>query len=105
MTFKQPAPKGGSYAQSTRDRIGMPPRIFMYTVDQIAGMLEAREEYVKRTLLFYDEREPGIAPKSKMRAVNIAPDGEKPEWRVTEREFIRYLKRSGVKFYTRGYGQ
>lgn len=105
MTFKQPPPKGGNNVQSARDRVGMPPRIFMYTVDQIAGMLEAKESWVRKSLLFYDEREPGIAPKSKMRAVNIAPDGETPQWRVTEREFIRYLKRHGVKYYQRGYGR
>lgn len=90
--------------EQERDKLGLPPRIFMYTPDQLATMLELTEQYVKRTLLFYDVREPGLAPKSKMRAVNIAPEGETPQWRVTEREFIRYLRSRGVKFYERGFG-
>ena len=89
---------------SERDEIGLPPRIFMYTPDQIAGMLQLTEAYVRSTLLFYDRREPGLTPRSKMRSVNIAPEGETPEWRVTEREFIRYLRSRGVKFYERGLG-
>jgi hypothetical protein len=76
----------------------------MYTADQIAGMLELTEKYVREQLFFYDVREPGIRPKKRLRAVNIAPEGETPEWRVTEREFLRYLRLSGVKFYERGYG-
>ena len=87
-----------------RDRIGLPPRIFMYTADQIATMLELTEQHVKSKLFFYDRREPGLTPKTKMRAFNIAPEGETPEWRVTEREFIRYLRHRGVKFYERGFG-
>lgn len=85
-------------------KLGLPPRIFMYTADQIAMMLELTEDYVRQKLLFYDRREPGLTPKTKMRAFNIAPEGETPEWRVTEREFIRYLKHRGVKFYERGFG-
>jgi hypothetical protein len=76
----------------------------MYTYDQIATMLELDEKYVKKVLFFYDKREPGLTPKTKMRAINIAPEGERPEWRVTEREFIRYLRRRGLKFYERTYG-
>ena len=86
------------------EKIGLPPRIFLYTADQIATMLSLDLKYVKTVLLFYDKREPGITPKTRMRAFNIAPEGERPEWRVTEREFIRYLRHRGVKFYERGYG-
>jgi hypothetical protein len=88
---------------SERDKIGLPPRIILYTPDQIAGMLELREEYVRQKLLFYDRREPGIRPKERLRSVNIAPEGETPEWRVSERELLRYLRLKGKKFYERGY--
>lgn len=89
---------------SERDRVGLPPRIFMYSPDQIATMLSLELKYVKSTLLFYDKREPGLTPKTKMRAVNIAPEGETPEWRVTENELLRYLRMRGIKFYDRGFG-
>lgn len=88
----------------TRRHLGLPPRVFMYTVDQIATLFEVAEKDVKKRFLFYDKREPGIAPKTKMRAINIAPEGETPEWRVTERELVRYMRRQGIRFYERGYG-
>lgn len=87
-----------------RDRVGLPPRIFMYTPDQLAMLLELTEDYIRKRLLFYDRREPGVRPKERLRAVNIAPEGETPEWRVTETELLRYLRLKGIKFYDRGYG-
>lgn len=86
-----------------RERVGLPPRIILYTPDQLAAMLSMDEKYVTRALLFYDRLEPGIRPKEKLLARNIAPDGEKPEWRVTEKELLRYLRLKGIKFYERGY--
>ena len=88
----------------SRRQLGLPPRVFMYTVDQIATLFEVSIADVKKRYLFYDRREPGIAPRTKMRAVNIAPEGETPEWRVAERELVRYMRRQGIKFYERGYG-
>jgi len=87
-----------------RDKIGLPPRIFMYSPDQLAALLSVKESYVMKTLLFYDRREPGIRPREKMRAVNIAPEGETPLWRVAENELLRYLRLKGIKFYDRGFG-
>lgn len=87
-----------------RDRIGLPPRIFLYTPDQIATLLSLTEKYVRDTLLFYDRREAGIRPKNRLRAINIAPEGETPQWRVTENELLRYLRLKGLKFYERGFG-
>lgn len=86
-----------------RERIGLPPRMFFYTPDQIATLLEVEVEYVKKTLLFYERREPGLVPKGKMRAINIAPDGETPVWRVSEAALTQYLKAKGIRFYERGY--
>jgi hypothetical protein len=90
---------------SERDRIALPPRIFMYTIDQIAMMLEVEEKYIKQNLLHYEHRSPGICPKSKMRAVNLAAEGDTPQWRVTENTLLGFLRRRGVRFYTpdRGY--
>jgi hypothetical protein len=85
------------------ERIGLPPRIFMFTPDQIATMLEVELSYVEKTLLFYEKRQPGVVPRSKMRAINVAPEGETPIWRVSEVTLIAYLKSKGVRFYERGY--
>jgi len=87
-----------------RERIGLPPRIFLYTPDQLATLLSMTEKYVRTKLLFYEMREPGLRPRHKLRATNIAPEGEAPEWRVTETELLRYLRLKGIKFYDRGFG-
>jgi hypothetical protein len=83
--------------------LGLPPRIFFYTVDQIGSMLSLEEAYIKRNLLHYQGRSPGICPRGIMLAINVAPEGEKPEWRVSEQSFARYLRSKGIKFYERGY--
>lgn len=88
---------------SERDRINLPPRPFFYALDQLAGLLQCELKYLKDNLIFYSDREPGITPKSKMKAINIAQEGMTPEWRVSEREFLGFLRRRGVKFYERGY--
>lgn len=88
---------------SDAERMGLPPRIFFYTPDQLATMLELDLEYVERTLLFYEKREPGIVPRNRLRAINIAPEGETPVWRVSEVNLIQYLRAKGIRFYERGY--
>jgi hypothetical protein len=77
--------------------------MFFYTPDQIATLLELDVKYVMQKMLFYERREPGIVPRTKMRAVNIAPEGEPPIWRVSERTLIAYLKSKGIRYYERGY--
>jgi hypothetical protein len=90
--------------EQARDEVGLPLRIFLYTPDQLAQMLSLTEKYVREKLFFYDVREPGIRPRNRLRAVNIAPEGQTPEWRVAERELIRYLRLKGIKIYQRTHG-
>jgi hypothetical protein len=66
-------------------------------------MLEMTPDYIMKNMLFFEGRSPGICPKNKMRAQNLAPEGLTPEWRISEQSLVRYLKRNGVQFYTRGY--
>jgi len=66
-------------------------------------MLEMDEKTIKRTILHYEGRSPGIAPRGKMKAINLSPEGETPEWRVSEQAFVRYLRSKGIRFYERGY--
>lgn len=87
----------------TGKTVGLPIRDFMYTVDQIAFMLEVSEAYVKRSLLFYEGRSTGVCPKDLMSARNIAPAGETPEWRVLDRMLVRWMRFKGFKVYERGY--
>jgi hypothetical protein len=84
-------------------RLGLPPRIFFYTVDQIGTLLSLDEEYIKKHLLHFQGRSPGICPRGIMLAINVAPEGVKPEWRVSEQSFAGYLRYKGIRFYERGY--
>lgn len=90
----------------TRDSksIGLPARDFLFTIDQIAMLLEVQERTVYDNYLFYENRSVGVRPKDRMLARDISPDNApKPDWRVTEREFTRWMKYKGYRYHTRGY--
>lgn len=82
---------------ATRDKYALPPRPFLYTLDQIATILAYPDEKALHPTIFFEGRTPGATPrKDKMIARNIAPDDEKPEWRVEEEEFIRWMRHKKV---------
>jgi hypothetical protein len=83
------------------DVFGLPMRVFLYTLDQIATMLQVPVKSVRESYIHFEERSIGFRPHSKMSARNIAPDGEKPEWRVTEKELVRWLRYRRFKVYNR----
>lgn len=46
--------------------------------------------------LFYVGRSVGIPPPDKMEAINISPAGVQPEWRVEERQFVKWCKHKRI---------
>lgn len=87
----------------TGKSVGLPVRNFMYTPDQIAFLLEVEERQIKQHYLHYEGRSVGVCPKDKMKARNIAPEGMKPEWRVLDIDFVRWMRFKGFKVYERGW--
>lgn len=86
----------------TADDMGLPPRVFLYTLDQIAMMLGLEMQSLKNSHIFFEGRHVGTKPKMKMRARDISgEDDSKPDWRVTEFEFKRWLKLHGFRVYER----
>lgn len=83
-------------------KIGLPVRVFLFTIDQLSVMIDVKEETIKRSYLYYEGRSIGPRKKELMIARNIAPEGEKPDWRVAEREFIRWMRHKGFRYYDRG---
>lgn len=83
--------------------VGLPVRPFLYTIDQIAALLELKEDSVKSTLIFFFGRNPGHRPLDLLLARNIAAPGEKPEWRVAEQELVRWMRRKGFRVYQHGW--
>lgn len=65
-------------------------------------MLDLPEQYILENLLYLEGRSIGTIRKNEMQARNIAPPEAKPEWRVAEREFIRWMRVKGFKYYDRG---
>lgn len=85
------------------EKVGIPVRLFLFTIDQLATMLAVDEAQIKRSYLHYEGKSVGARPRDKMWARNVAPEGEKPEWRITERELIRWARMKGFKIYDRGW--
>lgn len=52
--------------------------------------------------LYFEGRSIGARRRDLMIARNIAPPDQDPEWRVTEREFVRWMKTKGFRYYETG---
>lgn len=86
---------------SGANAVGLPPRVFLYTLDQLGVMLDMNERQVKDNL-FYEGRDSGRRRPDLMITRNIAPQGSSPNWRVAEREFVRWMRAKGFRHYEKG---
>ncbi len=78
---------------------GLPIRSFLFTLDQVSTMLEIGTKSLKDGYIHFHGRSVGPRPLDKILARNLAEPGEKPEWRVAEQEFIRWMRRKGFRVY------
>lgn len=96
----------GVEKRSPRERqaeaVGLPPRLFLYTLDQVSTMLGVELPYLKNVYIYYEGRSIGIS-RDRLGARNIAPSGVTPEWRVSETELIRWFRFKRFKVYERGW--
>jgi hypothetical protein len=79
----------------------LPETIFLYTIDQIAGILGFRDvDNFRKSYVFYEGISLGGQPTDKLRAKNIAPsDSDRRDWRVSETELLRWMKYNGFRTY------
>lgn len=84
------------------EKIGLPPRPFLYTIDQIASILSMRESVVHQRHIYHEGRDIGRRSPHEMLAHNIAPPNDKPDWRVSEQELLRWMRLKGFKYYDSG---
>lgn len=82
--------------------VGIPPRVFLWTLDQIATMLNLQTRDVAARYVYFEGRSIGSRKRELMIARNIAPEDADPEWRVAERELVRWLRTKGFRYYERG---
>lgn len=87
--------------------VGLPIKVFLYTLDQVASMLSLSVERLQRGgYIHYDGQTVGAPKADLLKAVSIAPPGSSnPEWRISEAELVRWMKRKGLRVYTRGYAR
>lgn len=99
----QPFARGaGENLPKQNDAVMLPYRPFLFTVDQIAVLLNVSEQEVKAHLLYYERRSIGTRSNHQMIARNIAGPDERPDWRVAERELVRWMRLKGFRYYERG---
>jgi hypothetical protein len=90
----------GAYKSDPKS-VGLPPRSFLYTLDQVSALLGLSMSALKgEGYSYFEGRSHGRHKKYQLLFRNIAPPTERrPEWRVAEQEFIRWMKYKGFKSY------
>lgn len=82
-------------------RVGLPIRPFLYTLDQIAQLIGVTQKSLELSYIHFEGRTAGRKTRHVMSAVNIAERADRPDWRVNEAEFIRWLKFKKIRIYER----
>lgn len=81
----------------------IPPRFFLYTLDQIATVLAIDPKNLRANgYIFFEGRSTYAKKQGQMSARNIAPDDKPPVWRVLDTEFYRWMRYKGFKYYESG---
>lgn len=79
------------------ESVGLPPVVFLYTLDQIAAMINVPPDTFGHSYVYYDLRSTGIKSPNVMMAHNIADPKAAPDWRISQSEFIRWLRFKGFR--------
>ena len=84
------------------EMIGLPPRAFLFTLDQICVMLDLKMQDLKLKHLYFEGRSVGSRSNDLMLTRNIAGERMTPDWRVVDREFVRWMRCKGFRYYSKG---
>lgn len=92
------------HPRSDAAKIGLPVRPFLYTIDQISVMTGIDERTILTTHCFFQQRSIGRPTPDllKVRDLNQGKPGLKPDWRVLDTEFVRWMKSKGFRYYEKG---
>lgn len=91
----------GENLKNSARSVGLPPRPFLYTLDQIATILSVSISSIEKKYIYFEGRSIGHKVKDEMIARDISPHGSRPEWRVAEQELIRWMRYKGFRYYER----
>lgn len=81
-------------------KVALPVTTFLYTQDQIAALINVSMSDLRLKYLYYVGRTPGHKLRHQMQAHNIAPENDRPDWRVAEQDFVRWLRAMGFNVRT-----
>ncbi len=81
--------------------IELPPRPFLYTLDQIATLLGMTTATLKKDHAYLVGFSMGQCRATNLQARSISPPDRPPDWRVGEEELMRWLKLHGFRIYQR----
>lgn len=87
------------------ETVGLPFRAILYTLDQVATMLNIRQQELELKYIHFDGRSIGARHPSLIMARNVAPPGVKPEWRINEQEIVRWCRSKRFKIVYRGFAR
>lgn len=88
-----------SGSQKITEVTGPPPKVFLYTLDQVAYCLDMTIETLKGSYIYFQGRTQGTGRKHFIVARDISmPDARSPEWRVAEPELLRWMLLKGFRF-------
>lgn len=88
----------------SKSDVGVPVRPFLWTLDQVSTILEIDIMQLRQAgYIHYEGRSIGLPSKQVMIARNIAPADRRPEWRIAEKELLRWLRVKGFKYYDKGF--
>lgn len=85
-----------------REAVGLPPRTFLYTLDQVGEMLSLSLPVMRQRYVYFEGHSFGHAKRTLLFARNISPDSE-ADWRIAESELIRWMRFKKFRFHTRGW--
>lgn len=99
-----PARRATGVEGADPDSVNLPPRIFLYTLDQIAGIISMTQAHLERNYIYYYGKSTGPKPRERMMARDInAGTDKRPDWRVADTEVVRWLRRAGFVISDRGW--
>lgn len=84
-------------------RVSIPPRPFLYTLDQVEQLTSIPMKRLQREFIYFEGRSAGKNPKNRMVARNVAGPEDTPTWRIAEKELIRWMEHKGFRYYERGW--
>ena len=81
--------------------VGLPVRPFLFTLDQVAGLLCLTQEDLEENYIYFWGRTNARYRISGdyVKAINIAPPDKPPVWRVSEEDLLQWLSRRGWVAY------